>query len=401
MSVLTRRSSRLARRYPLEAVWVVLAIANYAARLIWPSWETVGLHVLWLALTLVVAFRLWPGRRPPLLIAAIVAVAVASVVLDAAGVQLWTEALEVPPLMAALFFALAWQTRRREEASQVAEERAAERAGLLERQERFVHDASHELRTPVTIARGHLELLLRHGGDRRDLEVALTELQRIEQIVERLLLIASAGAPGFVATEELDLEPFLEEVLLRFSEVAPRAWRLGPIVAGKLEVDGARLRAALDALLENAIKYSSDGAAIELRAGAGEDGRLRIEVEDEGIGVPEDALEAIFERFARGGGGEDARAPEAARTPGVGLGLSIVDAIVKSHGGRCYASRTATGSVFAIELPGFTAASAPAGLAQPLPALSASSSWESTFPAKRRPEANSVGVVTTPARTPD
>ena len=110
------------------------------------------------------------------------------------------------------------------------------------------------------------------------------------------------------------------------------------------------MRAALDALLENAVKYSSPGAAIELRARACERGEVLIEVEDEGCGVPPEALSRIFERFARA---DSARTRAAG---GVGLGLAITDAIAKAHGGGCTVASTAAGSIFALRLPGFTPA---------------------------------------------
>jgi signal transduction histidine kinase len=242
---------------------------------------------------------------------------------------------------------MVWHARRRVDALAIAEGRAEQRRSLLERQERFIHDASHELRTPVTIARGHLELLRGANRDSPELEVALDELARIDAIVERLLVLATADQPNFVLTSDIELEPFLEDVFMRWSEVAPRAWRLGPLAAGQLCVDGERLRAALDALLENAVKYSQHNATIELRARPADSGGVLIEVQDEGCGVPEDALRRIFDRFARA---------DAARTRsagGVGLGLAIVDAIAKGHGGHCTVTSTVRGSIFALHLPGF------------------------------------------------
>jgi two-component system, OmpR family, sensor kinase len=204
----------------------------------------------------------------------------------------------------------------------------------------------------VTIARGHLELMRPRGDDAAELEIALDELGRIDAIIGRLLLLATADQPDFVRTEEIDLEPFLEDVFMRWSEVAQRAWRLGPLATGRLRVDPERLRAGLDALLENAVKYTGERDAIELRARAEGPGHVLVEVEDEGCGVPPEALERIFDRFGRA---------DAARTRaagGVGLGLAIVDAIAKGHGGRCSVLSTGSGSVFGLHLPGFTLADA-------------------------------------------
>jgi signal transduction histidine kinase len=250
--------------------------------------------------------------------------------------------------MAAMFLAMVWHARRRVEAQRMAEERAEEHRSLLASQERFIHDASHELRTPVTIARGHLELLLSGSGAPPEVDVALDELGRMEAIVTRLLVLAVANESDFVQLAEIELEPLLEDVFMRWSDLAPRAWQLGPLAPGRLLVDADRLRAALDALLENAVKYSSPGAAIELRARTAKPGEVLIEIEDEGCGVPPQALSRIFERFARA---DSARTRAAG---GVGLGLAITDAIAKAHGGGCSVATTGAGSIFSLRLPGFT-----------------------------------------------
>ena len=232
----------------------------------WPSWETIPFHFVWISLTLLYGFRVWPLRATLIVLCFVMVITGASIWLDAFdGSQLWGELFEVP-LMAAMFLAMVWHARRRVDAQRIAEERAEERRSLLERQERFIHDASHELRTPVTIARGHLELLRPELERAASCDVALDELGRIDAIIERLLLLATADQPDFVQAAEIELEPFLEDVFMRWSEVAPRAWRLGPLAPGQLLVDPERLRTALDALLENAVKYTRERDAIELRA---------------------------------------------------------------------------------------------------------------------------------------
>ena len=266
----------------------------------------------------------------------------------------WPGDMWEVPLLITLFAGIAWTVSRRLDALRAAEERAEERRSLLERQERFIHDASHELRTPVTIARGHLELLEPNAKDGAELEIALDELKRIDAIIGRLLLLAAADQPDFVVPSEIELEEFLEDVFIRWSAIAPRVWHLGPLAGGRLRVDPDRLRAALDALIENAVKYTREESAISLRARRLVADSVLIEVEDEGSGVPDEALRRIFERFGRA---------DAARTRsdgGVGLGLAIVDAIAKSHGGRCRVRSSPTGSVFTLQLPGFTATKAPA-----------------------------------------
>ena len=337
----------LARRRNVELAWGVFAALNYAAMVAWPSWETIPFHFVWISITLLYGFRVWNPRPTLIVLACVMTLTGVSIGFDAFhGIQLWGELFEVP-LMAAMFLAMVWHARRRVDAQRIAEGRAEEHRLLLESQERFIHDASHELRTPVTIARGHLELLLSESGQPPEVEVALDELRRMDAIVARLLVLAVANEPDFLQLEEIALEPLLEDVFMRWSDLAPRVWRLGPLAAGQLLVDADRLRAALDALLENAVKYSSPGAAIELRARACGPGEVVIDVEDEGCGVPPEALSRIFERFAR------ADSARTRTTGGAGLGLAITDAIAKAHGGSCSVASTELGSVFSLRLPGF------------------------------------------------
>jgi signal transduction histidine kinase len=304
--------------------------------LVWPNWETVPFHFIWVSLTLLYGFRVWP-LRPTFLVLSLVIGTTGVLILEDAmqNTQQWGELFEVP-LMSAMFLAMVWHGRRRQHAMD-------ELAALAERQERFLHDASHELRTPIAIARGHLELARSNNGtDAR--AIALDELRRMESIVERLLLLAKLDQPDFMLPDEVELEPFLEDVLLRWSEIAPRAWRVGAVDPGTLVADADAIRIALDALLENAVKYTSPQGPIEIRSrGAGDE--VVIEVSDDGCGIPDDARSRIFERFGRA---DSARS----RTEGgVGLGLAIVDTIARAHAGRCEVCSAETGTVFSVHLP--------------------------------------------------
>src|SRR5947199_2302931 len=199
------------RRNSVEVAWSAFAVANVAAMIAWPSWETIPFHFVWISLTLVYGFRVWAPRPTLVVLAFVMAATAGSIGLDAFdGSQLWGELFEVP-LMAAMFLAMVWHARRRVQAQGIAEAQAEERRAMLESQERFIHDASHELRTPLTIARGHLELLADQGLA-RELDVALDELGRIDAIIERLLLLAAAGQPDFLQLDGVELETFLEDV---------------------------------------------------------------------------------------------------------------------------------------------------------------------------------------------
>ena len=275
--------------------------------------------------------------------AVLAACAIAAV---AAGVD--TTALVIP-LVLAIVLVLVLHGRRRQAALAEVQVLAEIRASLLERQERFLHDASHELRTPVTIARGHLELLRRDRPDTPELEVALDELGRMERIVQRLLLLAKSEQHGS-GLETIDVEAFLSDLFIRWSGVAPRAWRLDVDLHGRLLVDPEALRNALDALLENAVKYTDPGDTVELSAYADGLGGVVIEVSDSGIGVPPEALPRIFERWARADG---SRTRERG---GAGLGLAIVAAVAHAHGGRCSVEQLPRGTAFRLHLPAQVAA---------------------------------------------
>jgi signal transduction histidine kinase len=347
----------------VEACWFAFAGANLAAMIVWPSWETIPFHFIWISLTLLYGFRVWGPRATGIVLGLVIAATGSLILSDAfEGSQLWGELFEVP-LMSAMFLAMVWHARRRQDALRILEREGAERAALLAQQKRFLHDVSHELRTPVTIARGHLEVLRRVNGEpAQEIEVALDELGRIENILERLLLLAKSKQPDFVVPSELELEPFLEDVFVRWSGVVQRGWRLGELAPGRLRADPDALRIALDALLENAVKYTEPADAITLSAHAVNRSVL-IEVADEGQGLLDGAGERIFERFARA---------DPARTRaqgGAGLGLAIVDAIVRAHGGACSARNSAAGAVFTLRFPAYVPPEARASAFQAGPAV--------------------------------
>jgi signal transduction histidine kinase len=334
------------RRNSVELAWSAFAAANLVGMAHWEAWETIPFHFIWVSLTLVYGFRVWRTAPTLAALAAVCASTGILILVDVrAGVQEWGELFEVP-LMSAMFLAMVWHAKRRQQALRAVERLADERASLLERQERFLHDASHELRTPVTIARGHLEVLQRTAGEAQEIGVALDELGRIEHILERLLLLAKSKQPDFVAPDRIDVEPFLEDVFMRWSEVAPRTWTLGDLVSGTLLADPEAVRNALDAMLENAVKYTEPADAITLSARAADRGLL-IEVADEGCGLPPKALGVIFERFAR------ADSARSRAEGGAGLGLAIVEAIARAHGGSCVARSTEVGATFTLRLPEF------------------------------------------------
>jgi signal transduction histidine kinase len=199
----------------------------------------------------------------------------------------------------------------------------------------FVAAFSHELRTPLTSVSGFLELL----GDEENslaltgrtyLNAARRGTVRLQRIVEDLLLVAQIEADLLeLQTEPVDLVELAADAVEEASAAAAEkrvAIALdtnGPL---PLEADAARLRQVIDNLLSNAIKYTPAGGEVVLSTGDS-DGQRRIEIADNGIGVPHDELGRLFSRFYR------ASTATRRAIPGTGLGLVIARAIVESHGG--------------------------------------------------------------------
>ena len=192
------------------------------------------------------------------------------------GTQEWGELFEVPLMSGDVPRDGLARAAAPGRAMARREPHRGERASMLARQERFLHDVSHELRTPITIARGHLETAAAgDNGSQPEVAVAIDELSRMERIVERLLLLVR-GEDGFAASaEEVDLETLIEDVAMRWAEIAPRVWRVGHLAGGTILMDQDALRIALDALVENAVAHTeptdADRAARAGSAGAGGD----------------------------------------------------------------------------------------------------------------------------------
>ncbi len=266
----------------------------------------------------------------------------------------WAALAPVP--IAFLLHDLAAERTRRVDAAQerliaLEQERGRRQAAaaLVERQNQFLQDVSHELRTPVTIARGHLENLTRAGLIGAHAEVPMDELDRIERIVERLLVLARADDPTLALTEEVDAEALLEDRFMRWADTHRRAWQLGELAPGTVTADCDSLVAALDALLENAVKHTSETEGIKLSSRAAATG-LVVEVADRGTGIPSNALEVIFDRFARVDSARNRK------LGGHGLGLPLVRAVARAHRGECTVRSTPEGTVFSLTIGTFRSA---------------------------------------------
>jgi heavy metal sensor kinase len=218
---------------------------------------------------------------------------------------------------------------------------------------RFTADASHELRTPLTVLRGELEAIARRpkldDDVRETVGSALEETERLSKIVESLLSISRLDAGEALSTpKRFDLAELAASTAEQMRLLADdKRVALKCEARGRVEIDGdpSRLKQVVVNLLDNAIKYTSDGGNVDLRVST-MNGNAVLEVFDTGIGIPAESIPHLFERFYRV---DKARSRQMG---GTGLGLSIVKAICTAHGGRVSAeSVEGDGSRFTVELP--------------------------------------------------
>jgi two-component system, OmpR family, sensor kinase len=213
-------------------------------------------------------------------------------------------------------------------------------------QRQFVDDAGHELRTPITIVRGHLEVLEEDPEERaRTVALVLDELDRMNRIVNDLLLLAKAEQPDFLDLETVDVSRLTEDLHAKARALASRAWDLEEAGRGVIVADRQRLTQAMMQLAQNATDHTVDGDRIALGSSVS-DGVARLWVRDGGRGIPLEDQEHIFQRFARSGNGRPSS------TPGAGLGLAIVRAIAEAHHGSVeLRSAPGEGATFTLVVP--------------------------------------------------
>jgi signal transduction histidine kinase len=356
-----RRARHWCRASALDITWVIFVGLNLAAMRLLPAWQTVPFLVIWVSLTAIYGIRLW-RIQPAILTMAAVALATGGII----GVQVLkgqqdADYLAEVPLIALMFLVMVWHGRRRlaameerltamEEVQRVSQENLR----LLKQQHRFLQDASHELGTPITVALGHAELMERTAASptvAQDAKVVADELRRLRKVAARMLLLASAGTPGFLHTEPLTAESVITDALGRW-RYTPRKWRLGTMGEATVLGDADRLGLVLDALLENAIAHTTPDSTIEVSAYP-QDGMAVLAVADSGCGIEPADLDRIFHRFARAG------AHRTRESGGFGLGLAVVEAVAEAHHGSARVRSTpGEGSTFEVLLPLAPAAAA-------------------------------------------
>ncbi|MET0736463.1 MAG: HAMP domain-containing sensor histidine kinase [Microbacterium sp.] len=216
--------------------------------------------------------------------------------------------------------------------------------GSVDVQRQLLDDVRHELKTPITIVRGHLELM--DPADIDDVatarDIGIAELDRMTRLVEDIDLLATVEGGSF-ATDRLDLASLTERIGELVAVIPGHTWEVVAIAHGHFVGDHDRLLQAWLQLADNAAKYTPEGTPVELGSEADASG-VRLWVRDHGAGIPPAHRHRIFRRFDRAHGKRS--------VGGSGLGLAIVDAIAKAHGGHCAVTDTpGGGATFTIHLP--------------------------------------------------
>ncbi len=211
-------------------------------------------------------------------------------------------------------------------------------------QRQFLNDVGHELRTPITIVQGHLELMGDTPEEKQETkEIVLDELKRMNRLIADLMLLANSEQPDFLHLQPVELKTLTEEIYAKAKAIADRHWQLEEIGTGIISTDPQRLVQAITNLAQNATKHTQQEDTIAI--GSAIDRQyVYLWVRDTGTGIPESEQKVIFERFQTGSNSYEAKS--------TGLGLSIITAIVQAHGGKIeLSSRLNYGSKFTIILP--------------------------------------------------
>jgi signal transduction histidine kinase len=332
-----------------EIALTAFVVVNLAAMEFTRGWETLPFHFIYVSVTIAYGLRAW--RTGPTLLV-ILLVSLTTGVMTVNGIQRSSEAvselLEVP-LMSMMFVVMVLHVLSRRRAAATVAALAADRAAALDRERRFFADASHELVTPLTIARGHLEVAPRSETSQSELELralVLDELQRMEDLVSTLLQLGRIDLDYVPQREPVPVAALLDSLERRWGGVPARRWRFNRVVGGVIAIDRPALEAAVDAVIENAYQHTTAGDEIVVGAGADSD-QLAIIVSDSGEGIPVSALPHVAERFYR------VDRSRSRRTGGAGLGLSLVQAVVSSHGGELrIESELDVGTTVTFLLPG-------------------------------------------------
>jgi two-component system OmpR family sensor kinase len=346
----------------VAATWLTFAVVNTWLMFALPGKETIPYHLIWASFAFLYGLIPWSRRTTWIGFWGITVATGVPLIEHAWSLVIgWEECSEIV-LMGVLVALLIWHVDRHRAAQahlQSQREIEAMRSNNREITARF---GSHEVRTRLTIARGFVELIRNAAVDemtRADADLVIEELDKASALTTKLLTLVRVEAS--TPRQPFHLDDLIERVVRRWEATAKRAWSADSSV-GVLFGDPERLEAALDCLIENALKFTTTTDAIEVSARASGD-HVLISVRDTGDGIPERDLQRILEVFQTGSA--------AGARAGSGLGLAIVRAVAESRGGALEVASTETvGTCFTIRAPlGFEVGSGRAAALEHTPPL--------------------------------
>ncbi|VEP12002.1 Two-component sensor histidine kinase [Hyella patelloides LEGE 07179] len=211
-------------------------------------------------------------------------------------------------------------------------------------QQQFLSDVSHELKTPITIVQGHLDLMGDSLEEQEETkELIFDELERMNRLITDLSLLAKSEQPNFLQLEKVSLSTLTEEIYIKSQAIASRQWQLEAVGIGEILADRQRIVQAITNLAQNATKHTKPEDTIAIGS-AINNNHFCLWVRDTGTGIAEEDRQRIFQRFQTVSKNHDEKS--------TGLGLSIVNAIAQAHRGKIeLSSRLGKGSKFTIVLP--------------------------------------------------
>lgn len=222
---------------------------------------------------------------------------------------------------------------------------------LFRAQQRFVADVSHEMRTPLTVIRGNVDLLRMGCADEESLDAITSESERMTRMVSNMLLLSQADSGALpMHLQPLDLAPLIANIVRSGNLMADGRVEIASNVSGDMMVQGDadRLKQVLLNLVENAIKHTPEDGKVMIQAQNLEGHTITLSVTDTGVGIPPQDVAHVFERFYR------VDKSRSRAQGGAGLGLAIAKSFVEAHGGRIEVQSTVdVGTTFIVTLPAY------------------------------------------------
>lgn len=323
--------------------WLVFAGVNAALMYVLPGKETIPYHLIWASFAYLYGITVWPATVTwPVFTGITVVTGVALVRHAASGIIGWEECSEIV-LMGVIAALLVWHVDRHQDARRkIAELREAERVRAANR-ELATRFGSHELRTRLTIARGFIDLIRESATDaqtKSDAKVAISELDKASMLATSLMTLVRVDAT--LSLEWVDLDELIDVTVRRWAARVDRNWVTTP-TAGFIVTDAERTEAALDCLVENAVKFTEEKDRISIVSYLdGPD--VVVTVRDSGTGIPAAEVGLVTDLFHTGSA--------AGHRAGSGLGLPIVRAAAEARGGTLRVeSEFGVGTAVTIRMP--------------------------------------------------